>query len=266
MEFNKTEHELLIELVDKAMKTGEGERERLEHISKKSHKLFKTLNEMGFFCQVESNKEKIDSLKRIPVGAVDGSFQLVGGTGGRWYAIFGISQIIAEKGFTLQPVIKVDGGIEPLEAVDEGVARQKAEIVMMLGEMKGFRSVAEKLGSNGRNCYLLIDGPVIDPPLYMDEKYVESRVNSIRFCIKRNVNIIGFVKRVMGSNYLSYLKSELGEERIAGFTNDLDLLSTIMFNAVKEMSHPVFTRPLTFDEGTDGRGKLNLVYESYKSK
>jgi len=78
------------------MKADEGERERLEHISKKSHELFKTLNEMGF-CRVKSNEEIIDSLKRIPVGAVDGSFQLVGGTGGRWYAVFGISQIIAEK-------------------------------------------------------------------------------------------------------------------------------------------------------------------------
>jgi len=170
------------------------------------------------------------------------------------------------KSFKLEPVIKVDGGIEPLEAVDEGVARQKAEIVMMLGEMKGFRNVAEKLSSSGKNCYLLIDGPVIDPPLCMNEGYIESRVNAVRFCIEKNVEVVGFVKRVMGSNCLSHLKNELGEEQVAEFTNDLDLLSTIMFDAVKETSCPIYTRPLNLEEDAEGGNSLTLVYESYKDK
>ena len=265
IEFNKTEHELLVELVDKAMKAGEGERERLKHISKKSHELFKTLKDMGLFYQIKSDDKSIDTLKRIPIGAVDGSFQVVGGTGGRWYAIFGISQIIAEKGFTLKPVIKVDGGIEPLEAVDEGAAHHKAEIVMMLGEMKSFRKIAEKLGSSKKDCYLLIDGPVIDPPLYMNEEYIESRVDALRFCIERNVNVIGFVKRVMGSNYLSFLRNELGKQQVAEFTNDLDLLSTVMFDAVKEASCPIYTYPLSFDESTE-KDNLTLVYKCYRDR
>ena len=266
IEFNKTEHELLVELVDKAMKAGEGERERLEHISKKSHKLYRTLKEMDLFYQIrQSDGKSIDNLKRIPVGAVDGSFQVVGGTGGRWYAIFGISQIIAEKGFTLKPVIKVDGGIEPLEAVDEGAAHRKAEIVMMLGEMKGFRKIAEKLGSSKKDCYLLIDGPVIDPPLYMNEEYIDSRIHDLRFCIERNVNVIGFVKRVMGSNYLSFLRNELGKQQVAEFTNDLDLLSTVMFDAVKEASCPIYTYPLSFDESTE-KDNLTLVYRCYSDR
>jgi len=266
IEFNKTEHELLVELVDKAMKAGEGERERLKHISKKSHELFKTLKDMDLFYQIKSDAKSIDALKRIPIGAVDGSFQVVGGTGGRWYGIFGISQIMAEKGFTLEPVIKVDGDIEPLEAVDEGAARHKAEIVMMLGEMKGFRKVAYELGSSKKDCYLLIDGPVIDPPLYMNEEYIESRVDALRFCIERDVNVVGFVKRVMGSNYLAFLKNELGKEQVAEFTNDLDLLSTVMFDAVKEASCPVYTHPLSFDEINGKESNLTLIYECYRDK
>ncbi len=267
IEFNKTEHELLVELVDKAMRAGEGERERLMHISKKSHKLYRTLKEMDLFYQIrQSDGKSIDNLKRIPVGAVDGSFQVVGGTGGRWYAIFGISQIISEKGFTLEPIIKVDGGIEPLEAVDEGEARHKAEIVMMLGEMKGFRKVAERLCSSRKDCYLLIDGPVIDPPLYMNEEYIEGRVDALRFCIEKNVNVVGFVKRVMGSNYLNFLKNNLGKEQVVEFTNDLDLLSTVMFNAVKEASCPIYTYPLSFDESAEKESNLALIYKCYKDK
>jgi len=266
IEFNKTEPELLVELVGKAMKAGEGERQRLKHIREKSHELFKLLRDMDFFCQVQCDCNAINALNRVPVGSVDGSFQVVGGAGGKYYAIFGISQVIAAEGFTFNPLINVDGGIELLEAINEGDARKKAEILMMLGEIKGFRKVAEKLGAGGKSCYLLIDGPVIDPPIYMDEKYIEDRVDALRFCAERGVNAIGFVKRVMGSNFLNFLKDELGEPQVADFTNDLDLLSTVMFNAVKESARSIYTYPLNFDESIDKENGLSSTYKCYRNK
>jgi len=45
MEFNKTEPELLIELISKAIKAGERERTRLKKIDEKSHKLFSLLKD-----------------------------------------------------------------------------------------------------------------------------------------------------------------------------------------------------------------------------
>ena len=265
IEFNKTEPELLIDLIYKAMNAGEGERDRLRRVSEKSHKLFRLLKDKGFFCPIKSDEKTLNELKGVPIGAIDGSFQVVGGVGGRWYVILGISQVIAEHGFTLQPTIKVDGSIESLEAVDEGSVNQKSEILMMLGEIKALRGIAEVLG-NKNGSYVLIDGPIIDPPLYNNEEYVENRVSVLQSCDERKVNIIGFVKRVMGSNYTNYLKKEVGSEQVAEFTNDLDLLSTIMFDAVKSESCPVYTYPINYEDGCDNKDRATLTYNLYKDR
>ena len=189
IEFNKTEPELLTELVRNAMKAGEMERERLKQVSKKSHELFTVLKNKSFFRRIENDEQTVNELKRVPIGAVDGSFQVVGGVGGRWYVILGVAQVIAENGFTLQPAIKVGGSIVPLEAADEGVLHRESEILMMFGEIKALRGVADILGDKGES-YILIDGPVIDPPLYANKEYVEDRVNVLRFCYERKVDIV----------------------------------------------------------------------------
>ncbi|MEM2214195.1 MAG: DNA double-strand break repair nuclease NurA [Candidatus Nezhaarchaeales archaeon] len=248
MEFEKTEPELLYDLVRKSMELGAGERERLRRISKKSYDLFKLLKDKGFLCTLEASEEEISKIKKSPIGAVDGSFQVVGGRGGRWYVVLGIAQVIAKNGFTLQPTIKVDGDIVPLEGDDEGDVRRRAEITMMLGEVKALRKVCRTLSELGSESYILIDGPIMDPPLYAEKNYVSNRVNALRDCHERGVNVIGFVKRIMGNNYINYLSKEIDED-FSFFSNDLDLLSTVMFNAVIEGANPVYTSPIDYGEG-----------------
>jgi hypothetical protein len=261
MEFNKTEPELLIELINKAVEAGEGERIRLKNVNKKSHELLHLLNDRGFFHQIKEDEE-VEELKKVPLGALDGSFQIVGGVGGRWYVMIGVAQVIAESGFTLRPTIVVDGSIEPLDTVDESEVSRLAEITMMLGEIKALRKMAEKL-RNKRESYVLIDGPIIDPPTYYDKKYVEERVSALQLCHEGKINVIGFVKRVMGRSLLNRLSEELGED-LSNFTNDLDLLSTIMFNAVKDKNGPVYTRPMDYGEGNCLDKKVALAYSVYK--
>jgi|GEM_PF-2446133 hypothetical protein len=261
MEFDKTEPELLVDLVHKAMESGEGEKKRLKRIIEKSDGLFKFLADNNLFCYIKGNEDTMEGFKKIPVGAVDGSFQVVGGRGGKWFAILGISQIIADKGFTLNPTVKVDGFIEPLEAVDEAEAHKKSEIVMFLGEIKATRRIAEQFSLKGES-YILVDGPVVDPPLYMDENYIDDRVEAFKFCSKNNVGIIGFVKRIMGSEYLNFIKKEFKIESVDEFANDLDLLSTVMFVAAKTITCPVYTYPLSCSEA----GDMACAYKIYKEK
>jgi hypothetical protein len=258
IEFDKTEPEMLVELVKKAMKIGEGERERLKKIMQKSEELFKLLANNGLLCRIEN--EDIEKLKTIPIGAVDGSFQVVGGRGGKWFAILGISQIIAENGFTLAPQIKVDGLIEPLVAVDEADAHKQAEILMLLGEIRATRAVAECLSSKGESC-ILIDGPIIDPPLFADENYIEERVEAFKFCVKNKANVIGFVKRILGRRYLNFLK-EMFDIKNEEFASDFDLLSTVMFAAAKFGMCPLYTYPLSYSETKD----VASTYEIYKER
>jgi len=261
MEFNKTEPELLIELISKAIKAGERERTRLKKIDEKSHKLFSLLKDKGFFHQIIED-ERVEKLKRIPVGAIDGSFQVVGGVGGKWYVMIGIAQVIAKSGFTLEPTIVVDGSIESLDTIDESGVSRLAEITMMLGEIKALRRIAEKLRNKGE-AYVLIDGPIIDPPTHYDKDYVEERISALRLCHEGNINVVGFVKRVMGRSLLNRLNKELGEDLI-DFINDLDLLSTIMFDAVKDKGGPVYTHPMDYGEGDGLNEKAALTYNVYK--
>jgi hypothetical protein len=264
VEFNKTEPELLAELVYKAIKAGEGERERLKRVSKRSHELFKLLKDRGIFYPIKGDEEEVKKLKEAPAGAIDGSFQVVGGAGGRWYVLFGVAQVIAEAGFTLRPTIVVDGGIEPLDSVDESRVYQLAEVTMMLGEVKALRKIVDKVGGRGE-AYVLIDGPIIDPPMYYDEDYVKERVSALRLCHERNINVVGFVKRVMGRGFLNHLSEETGEDLI-DFASDLDLLSTIMFEGFKSEARPIYTRPIDYGEGREIGDKVAYAYNVYKSK
>jgi len=264
IDFNKTEPELLAELVYKAIRTGEGERERLKHVSKRSYELFKILKNRRIFHQIKEDEGEIKKLKEVPAGAIDGSFQVVGGVGGRWYVLFGVAQVIAEAGFTLRPTIVVDGGIEPLDSVDESRVYRLAEVTMMLGEVKALRKIVDKVGKRDE-AYVLIDGPIIDPPMYYDEDYVKERVSALRLCHERNINVVGFVKRVMGRGFLNHLSEETGED-LMDFTSDLDLLSTIMFEGFKSEARPIYTRPIDYGEGHEIGDKVAYVHNIYKGK
>lgn len=264
LEFNKTEPELLIELVNKARKEGEGERERLKRISMKSSKIIELLKKEHLIHKIDSEVKK-DELMTIPAGAVDGSFQIVGGVGRKWFAIYGVSQIIAKRGFTLNPMVKVDGNIEMIEGIDEGEARKSAEILMMLGETKSIRKVAEIISSE--KSYLLIDGPIIDPPIYAEEKYISNRISALRFCSENNVHVIGFVKRIFGRNYINFLANKFKNEiNVGEFTNDHDLLAPGMYQLFKDLSCPIYTCPISYNEGADKTDRFMETYERYRKK
>jgi hypothetical protein len=267
IELNKTEPELLVKLIDDARSVGEGERRRLGQIAKKSFSLFKTLKKDGFLHVVNLDRKLVDTLKKIPLGSVDGSFQVTGGKGGLWYVIIGVSKIVAKNGFTLSPDIKVDGIVEPIKALDEADARRKAGRIMMLSEIKAIRKIGNDL-QEGNKSTLLIDGPIIDPPLLLEKEYVTERVDALKYCNESGVSVIGFVKRIMGRNFLNYLSKSIEKNMLNGYVSDFDLLNGILFNAVnEEKGKPVFTRPIAFDEGMKSkRDPLNKVYQSYKEK
>ena len=263
IEFNKTEPELLIELVNKAKTIGEGERNRLRQLTKKSLDILKTMRNNNLLYVVDADRDTLRNLKSSPLGAVDGSFQVTGGKGGLWYIVLGVSQIIAEKGFTLSPIIKVDGAVEPIEAIDDADAKRKAEKLMMLAEIKAMLKVAEYLRKE-RNAYLLIDGPIIDPPLLLDKGYIDERVSALKFCVENNVTVIGFVKRIMGKNYLNFLKNTFESDVFEDYVNDLDLLASTLFSALRETRRALYTKPIKYNEGleAEGRDKFCLLYTS----
>jgi len=260
IEFNKTEPELLVELIQKAKAAGEEERTRLKRITKKSQELFKLLKQNGLLCPIDVSENTLKTLRNVPVGSVDGSFQVTGGRSGLWYVIIGVSQVLAEHGFTVHPKVLVDGIVEPIEAIDEADAKREAEKLMMLAEIKAMLRTVEPL-KESNIAYLFIDGPIIDPPWFSDKKYIEKRVNALKFCMENNIIVIGFVKRILGRKFINFLKNILEESVLDDYINDFDLLTSVLFNAVKEENGiPVYTKPTEYDE------KLSKTYNLYKEK
>lgn len=263
IEFNKTEHQLLIQLIEEATKVGEEERERVENMYKTSLKIFKELSIKNMFFYEALRKEQ---LKKVPVGSVDGSFQVTGGIGGRWYAVIGVAQVIAPNGFTLAPKIKVGGMVKTIKANEEREAKSIATKIMMMAENKAILDIVREL--RAKKAYLMIDGPIIDPPALLDKEYIDYRVDVLEECLDNDIIPIGFVKRVASKNFINILKGMIPQGLFIDYTTDLELLFSILNMAMREQEAKyVYLKPVYYGKGVYGEySMLSRVYKEYENR
>jgi hypothetical protein len=269
IEFDKTEPKLLIKLVNKAIEIGEKERHKINRMKQKTEKLFNFLQDKDILLELKPDESLINSLREVAVGAVDGSFQVISGSGGHWFTFLGISMILAKYGFTTNPEVNVDGMIETFKCADEARARRVSSEIMMWSETKALRKLCEKLIGHREPC-ILIDGPIVDPPLLKDPSYINFRTSAMKFCINNNVSVVGFVKRIMGNEFIKFLQSNFDEQLdLSPFSSDIDLLSGILHLALLRFSNPIYTKPvhvLDFLEKSDPRYEVYSLYERHGVK
>jgi hypothetical protein len=265
IEFDKTEPKLLTELVNKAIEIGDKEIRRINKMRQKSERLFNFLRDKDILIMLKPNVVLMDFLRKVAVGAVDGSFQVLSGSGGQWFAFFGVSMILAKNGFTVNPEVNVDGIIETIKCVDEAEAKRISSEIMMWSETKALRRLCEKMIGHNES-YILIDGPIVDPPLLKDPSYINFRTSTIKFCINNNISVIGFVKRIIRNEFIKFLQLNFGEQLdLASFSSDIDLLSGILHQALSQFGYPVYTKPihlLDFLEKSDPTYEIYSLYEN----
>jgi hypothetical protein len=260
MEFKMTEPEILVKLIKDAQRKGEKVRRDVERFRNLASKLNDLLEERGLVFNESLLKDM--QLKYKCVVGIDGSFQLVGGAGGKWYAPISVARVIFEDGLGTQPRVDIFwAGIEEIEESEEWSPNRVASIMMLSGETKAILN----WGTLNKEAYVFIDGPIVDPPIisYGGKEYIKDRCEGIKKCLEKSI-VVGCVKRSRDRFYIEYLKNatldQPENECLDQFPSDQHLMAHI-FAHVRSKGYygPLFTKWIDVSSS-------NSVYKLYSNE
>jgi hypothetical protein len=259
-EFKMTEPETLIKLVKDAQSKGEKVRKDMERLRNLASKFTALLEEKGLLF-TDSALKDVQMKYKCAVG-IDGSFQLVGGAGGKWYTPLSVARIIFENGFGTQPIVDIFwAGIEEIEEAEEWDPNKVASVMMLSGETKAILN----WGTSNKEAYVFIDGPIVDPPTiaYGGREYIKDRCEGIKKCLEKSI-IIGCVKRSRDKFYIEYLKNIISDRPekvyLDQFPSDQHLVAHI-FAQVRSKGYygPLFTKWIDVSSS-------NRIYKLYSDE
>jgi hypothetical protein len=236
-EFNKTEPETLQGLIKQAMKTGDDVKDELKRFREITEKVVKLLEKKKVFRILDPSKiEDLDSLRNICAVGIDGSLQPVEGFGGYWFIPTSCARVTFEKGPTSATKVDVTANIEKIKEHEYYGVGGEALLRMMISETKAIMDWAEKHDAS-QDSVLFIDGPIVDPPNLADKEYVKYRCKALTKCLKKNVLVIGCVKRMKASLLLDFiertlLSNETDKALIRKFAWDLQLVTAVFTKLV----------------------------------
>ncbi|MEM2125659.1 MAG: DNA double-strand break repair nuclease NurA [Candidatus Methanosuratincola sp.] len=258
-EFNKTEPETLVGLVEEALEKGESAREEQERLRKASAALLALLQEEGLILDTDLEGFQ-DALIGCAAG-VDGSHQPVGGVGGKWYVPLSCALVTFEQGIQGGPEIEIESHIEVIQEEEFRSIRTLASERMLQVETKAIMRWAMR----GKQSVLFIDGPIVDPPLCRDLDYIRYRCSAIQECLKHNIKVIGCAKRVRDVHFKKHLTSQIVQNesektKLNMFPSDLQLIAFVFAHCWRrsgESGKGIYTRPVDVSEATE-------VYKLYR--
>jgi len=136
MDFNMTEHETLVKLVEEASSKGEKAQGDMERFRNNAKRIVSRLKEGEDWFR-EDTLSAVVIPHEISVG-IDGGFQTVGGVGGIWYAPISVVRVVFEKSINSQPTVDIFwAGIEEfMEGQDGRNPNTIAAEKMLVGETK----------------------------------------------------------------------------------------------------------------------------------
>ncbi|MEM5855334.1 MAG: DNA double-strand break repair nuclease NurA [Candidatus Aenigmatarchaeota archaeon] len=257
-EFNLTEPEVLVRLINSAKREGE----KIQKEFKRMNSLVGKLNEeiskkmQFFFTEPEIESEEI----RLALG-VDGSNQIIRGIGSKWYVFLSVAGVIFVSGRDSPP--KVDIFWADIEEFDESknpFIKRSAEIKMLSIESKAIL----EYGTKNSNSVIFIDGPIVDPPFKYEnhDAYVEFRCNAIKKCIESNSILIGCVKRVRDKFFINYLlQNNIKDVREFPTDQHLMLMLFTRFRSQEKVLGPLYTKWI---DVTNLCKEYTLPYDDYE--
>jgi len=242
LEFNMVEAKVMKELILKAKRRSEEARAQTRKIRSKVGKLLPRLLEEGYIMTVKE-LERVKLNYKVGVG-IDGSYQLVGGAGGIWYAPMSAVLILAlydDNGKLLTGIEEMIADIKKIDESEYPHPRQKASELMLENESK----LIKMWGKRRHPSYVFIDGPIVDPPNPMDpDRYIPYRAEAIKTCLDHST-VIGCVKRSRDRAFVKLISNKftnLGES-----INDQIFLSHLftylrLEKEFRSYKGPLFTR------------------------
>lgn len=212
-EFNKTEPETLVSLVENAVKTGDELKDELKRFREITEKLLKVLDHRKFVVSTDpKNLEDIDKYQNMQSAGIDGSLQPIEGFGGYWFVPTSCATVLFEHGPYSHAEVRVSASIEKIKEHEYFGVGTEATSRMMIAETKAIMDYAER---TEEPALLFIDGPIIDPPSFAEEKYVKYRCLALSKCLKKKILVIGCVKRMKARFLIEFMENNL-------LTNDID--------------------------------------------
>ena len=258
MEFNLTEHETLAKLVGEAINKGETVQKDMKRLREIASKIGKIVEEKKLLF-TESEIEKV-KLKYKTVVGIDGSFQIVGGAGGKWYAPISVARIIFENGPRSKPHVDIYwAGIEEIIEQYDPKPNTVASVMMLSGESKAILN----WGTLNKKSFIFIDGPVVDPPVlsHGGKDYIRDRCEGIKKCLDHSL-IIGCVKRSRDKFFIDNITNSIADSTTKGwlkqFPSDQHLMAYIFANfRSKGYLGPIFTNYIDISSSN----KVNKLYK-----
>jgi hypothetical protein len=184
---------------------------------------------------------------------IDGSCQQVGGFGGKWYVPVSCAVVKALNGSLAQLEVEVVADIEEIQQTEFQNVGADASRLMMTVETKAITSWASRAP---RDSWILLDGPIVDPPSEKSPDYVNLRCAALKACLARNLTLIGCVKRSFDLAFRNHAADVLrnSSSRAAGllaqFPTDSHLL-VFLLSALARAGPPstyLHTKPLPIEE------------------
>jgi hypothetical protein len=258
IDFRLTEPEVLLRLVEDARNKGEKVQNDMRMLRKITSKIADVLEDKKFILKKEV-LEGVELFERRAIG-IDGSYQLVGGVGGKWYAPISVARILFENGLNSKPSVDIFwAGIEEIDEVGATRPESIASLKMLSVETKAIFN----WGTQGRPSFIFIDGPIVDPPSGSPEEYIKDRCEAITKCLEKSI-VIGCVKRSRDRFYIEHLKKQLSSI-VPNIESDLDKFLTDQHFVLYAFAHvrskgydgPLFTKWIDI-------GSVNTTYELYK--
>ena len=253
MDFNLTEAETLVKLVQEAQLKGEKAQKDMERLREVSVDITKDF-EMNDYIRDEGILKDVSVKTETGVG-IDGSFQLVGGIGGIWYAPISVARVTFDRGLSSQPRVDIFwAGIQEVKEQVEHNIQQTAAVMMLSAESKALLD----WGTSGRQGIVFIDGPIVDPPVYGDREYVKDRCEAIEKCLSSSI-LVGCVKRsrdIFLIEFLGSLKTP-SSGYLSNFPSDQHLMLYVFGNLRRRnYSGALFTKWIDIS-------KSNRIFELY---
>ena len=242
MEFDRMEPRILTELIKRAVEEGKSLGKELRRVRRGAERVARSLIEEDLVREA-----KIDDLDRYSKSfftGIDGSNRIVRVREDEYYSM--VSAAIAKFPRGIGGPVEVEfGDVQLIKIIDpsgEKVKTQTEELMLEAETKALIHFIRREINKNVRT-YILLDGPIIDPPRPTNNEYVNRRVRAIVDGIDRNAMVMGYVKRIKGALFKKYVEQYLG--KIIEFRSDYDLILSSMLVLNSERGDKVihFTVP-----------------------
>lgn len=243
IDLERTEPRILIRMIEQARDIGQNVMSNLEGLGNIIEDVIDCLvREEILHTTKRKNKTVSELLDSLSAG-VDGSYVPASEIGGTYYFPISAVTVLFNNSRDIKPNVIFSGqtGIFQFSSWNERAALLQAELKDLTLETDMF---AEALGSNPE--YVLLDGPIVDPPNRYDMKeykeLVKQRKELLEKILKEEKMVVGVTKRVR-SRYFVRMVQELEGlkkyKRIIGRCRDRELLSYVFTKLLYEDSNVV---------------------------